>query len=99
MLSHTAIDQKTEYSLAKYKLLKTRKVYKAVFRTATRCAMLDYWILRDKDASKIMDMRDEMVALLGCWANVILVDGSMRGPARGQNKTRRRGYGYGGTRN
>ncbi|KAI3340487.1 eukaryotic translation initiation factor gamma [Ustulina deusta] len=70
MLSHTAIDQKTEYSLAKYKLLKTRKYIRRFSVLPLDVPMLDYWILEDKDASKIMDMRDEMVALLGCWANV-----------------------------
>ncbi|KAK8086724.1 hypothetical protein PG994_001698 [Apiospora phragmitis] len=54
MLSHTAISQKTEYSLAKYKLLKTKKYIRRF------C----------KDPAKIMDLREEMIGLLGCWANV-----------------------------
>lgn len=70
MLSHTAIDQKTEYSLAKYKLLKTRKYIRRFSILPLDVPMLDYWTLEDKDASKIMDLRDEMLALLGCWANV-----------------------------
>ncbi|TGJ78331.1 hypothetical protein E0Z10_g10439 [Xylaria hypoxylon] len=70
MLSHTAIDQKTEYSLAKYKLLKTRKYIKRFSVLPLDVPMLNYWTLEDKDATKIMDMREEMIALLGCWANV-----------------------------
>ncbi|KAI8955123.1 eukaryotic translation initiation factor gamma [Xylaria longipes] len=70
MLSHTAIDQKTEYSLAKYKLLKTRKYIRRFSVLPLDVPMLDYWTLEDKDASKIMEMRDEMIGLLGCWANV-----------------------------
>ncbi|KAF2966482.1 hypothetical protein GQX73_g7101 [Xylaria multiplex] len=70
MLSHTAIDQKTEYSLAKYKLLKTRKYIRRFCVLPLDIPMLNYWTLEDKDASKIMDMREEMIALLGCWANV-----------------------------
>ncbi|KAI1826866.1 eukaryotic translation initiation factor gamma [Xylaria intraflava] len=70
MLSHTAIDQKTEYSLAKYKLLKTRKYIRRFSILPLDVPMLDYWTLEDKDPSKILDMRDEMIALLGCWANV-----------------------------
>ncbi|KAI1428883.1 eukaryotic translation initiation factor gamma [Xylaria sp. FL1777] len=70
MLSHTAIDQKTEYSLAKYKLLKTRKYIKRFSVLPLDVPLLNHWTLEDKDASKIMEMRDEMVALLGCWANV-----------------------------
>lgn len=70
MLSHTAIDQKTEYSLAKYKLLKTRKYIRRFSVLPLDVPMLDYWTLEDKDASKIMEMREEMIGLLGCWANV-----------------------------
>jgi tRNA (adenine-N(1)-)-methyltransferase non-catalytic subunit len=70
MLSHTAIEQKTEYSLAKYKLLKTRKYIRRFSVLPLDVPMLNYWTLEEKDASKIMDMREEMVALLGCWANV-----------------------------
>ncbi|KAI1175700.1 eukaryotic translation initiation factor gamma [Nemania sp. FL0916] len=70
MLSHTAIDQKTEYSLAKYKLLKTRKYIRRFSVMPLDVPMLNYWQLEDKDPAKIMDMREEMLALLGCWANV-----------------------------
>ncbi|KAI1745285.1 Gcd10p family-domain-containing protein [Xylaria scruposa] len=70
MISHTAIDQKTEYSLAKYKLLKTRKYIRRFSILPLDVPMLDYWTLEDKDASRIMEMRDEMIGLLGCWANV-----------------------------
>ncbi|KAI0113694.1 Gcd10p family-domain-containing protein [Nemania sp. FL0031] len=70
MLSHTAIDKKTEYSLAKYKLLKTRKYIRRFSIVPLDVPMLDYWTLEDKDPGKILDMRDEMIALLGCWANV-----------------------------
>ncbi|KAI0552675.1 Gcd10p family-domain-containing protein [Xylaria curta] len=70
MLSHTAIDQKTEYSLAKYKLLKTRKYIRRFSILPLDVPMLDYWTLEDKDASRIMEMREEMIGLLGCWANV-----------------------------
>ncbi|GAP83884.1 putative tRNA (adenine-N -)-methyltransferase non-catalytic subunit [Rosellinia necatrix] len=70
MLSHTGIDKKTEYSLAKYKLLKTKKYIRRFSVLPLDVPMLDYWTLEDKDASKILDMRDEMIALLGCWANV-----------------------------
>lgn len=70
MLSHTAIDKKTEYSLAKYKLLKTRKYIRRFSVLPLDVPLLDYWTLEDKDASKILDMRDEMIGLLGCWANV-----------------------------
>lgn len=70
MLSHTAIDQKTEYSLAKYKLLKTKKYIRRVCVLPMDVPMLAHWQLEAKDPSKILDMREEMIALLGCWANV-----------------------------
>lgn len=69
MLSHTAIDQKTEYSLAKYKLLKTKKYIRRFCVLPMDVPMLANWQL-EKDATKILDIREEMIALLGCWANV-----------------------------
>ncbi|KAI1084777.1 Gcd10p family-domain-containing protein [Whalleya microplaca] len=70
MLSHTAIDQKTQYSLAKYKLLKTKKYIRRFSVLPLDVPLLDHWQLEEKDSSKILDMREEMIALLGCWANV-----------------------------
>ncbi|KAI0484084.1 Gcd10p family-domain-containing protein [Xylariaceae sp. FL0804] len=70
MLSHTAMEQKTEYSLAKYKLLKTKKYIRRFSVLPLDVPLLDHWLLEEKDPTKIMDMREEMVALLGCWANV-----------------------------
>ncbi|KAI0181221.1 Gcd10p family-domain-containing protein [Hypoxylon sp. FL1284] len=69
MLSHTTIDQKTEYSLAKYKLLKTKKYIRRFCVLPMDVPMLANWQL-EKDSNKILDMREEMIALLGCWANV-----------------------------
>ncbi|ORY55119.1 Gcd10p family-domain-containing protein [Pseudomassariella vexata] len=70
MLSHTALDQKTEYSLAKYKLLKTKKYIRRFSVLPMDVPLLDHFLLEEKDPLKILDMRDEMIALLGCWANV-----------------------------
>lgn len=70
MLSHTALDQKTEYSLAKYKLLKTKKYIRRFCVLPLDVPLLDHWVLEEKDPQKILEMREEMVALLGCWANV-----------------------------
>ncbi|KAH7040633.1 Gcd10p family-domain-containing protein [Microdochium trichocladiopsis] len=70
MLSHTAIDQKTEYSLAKYKLLKTKKYIRRFSVLPLDVPLLNHWLLEEKDPSKILDMREEMIGLLGCWANV-----------------------------
>ncbi|KAL1902801.1 tRNA (adenine(58)-N(1))-methyltransferase non-catalytic subunit trm6 [Sporothrix stenoceras] len=71
LLSHAALDQKTAFSLAKYKLLKTKKYIRRFTVLPLDVYTLGNWLLDDKDVgNKIMDLRDEMVALLGCWANV-----------------------------
>lgn len=70
LLSHTAIDQKTAYSLAKYKLLKTKKYIRRFTIFPLDVPMLGQWLLDDRDASKILEMRQEMMALVGCWADV-----------------------------
>ncbi|KAM0559317.1 hypothetical protein ACHAPJ_004337 [Fusarium lateritium] len=70
LLSHTAIDQKTAYSLAKYKLLKTKKYIRRFTVLPLDVPMLCQWLLEDRDASKILEMRPEMMALVGCWADI-----------------------------
>ncbi|KAG6018618.1 hypothetical protein E4U41_003730, partial [Claviceps citrina] len=70
MLSHTAIDQKTSYSLAKYKLLKERKFLRRFTVLPLDVVLLAQWLLEDKDAGKVLEMRPEMMGLLGCWADV-----------------------------
>ena len=70
LLSHTAIEQKTVYSLAKYKLLKTKKYIRRFTIFPLDVPMLAHWLLDDRDSAKIMEMRQEMMALVGCWADV-----------------------------
>lgn len=70
LLSHTAIDQKTAFSLAKYKLLKERKYVRRFTVLPLDVPLLAQWMLEDKDASKILEMRQEAMALIGCWADV-----------------------------
>ncbi|SPQ24187.1 8d3f4f56-da25-4fe8-bec3-8d3c84c8caf4 [Thermothielavioides terrestris] len=70
LLSHTALDQKTSFSLAKYKLLKTKKYIRRFQVLPIDVANLAQWQLEERDASKILDMRAEMIGLLGCWGNV-----------------------------
>ncbi|KAG5984580.1 hypothetical protein E4U55_004131 [Claviceps digitariae] len=70
MLSHTAIDQKTSYSLAKYKLLKERKFLRRFTVLPLDVVLLGQWLLEDKDAGRVLEMRPEMMGLLGCWADV-----------------------------
>jgi tRNA (adenine-N(1)-)-methyltransferase non-catalytic subunit len=70
LLSHTAIDEKTAYSLAKYKLLKTKKYIRRFTVLPLDVPLLGHWMLEDKDAAKILEMRQESLALVGCWADV-----------------------------
>ncbi|KHN94743.1 tRNA (adenine-N(1)-)-methyltransferase non-catalytic subunit trm6 [Metarhizium album ARSEF 1941] len=70
MLSHTAIDQKTTYSLAKYKLLKERKFLRRFSVLPLDVVLLGQWLLENRDAWKVLDLRPEMMGLLGCWADV-----------------------------
>ncbi|GJD04759.1 GCD10p family protein [Colletotrichum higginsianum] len=70
LLSHTAIDQKTAFSLAKYKLLKTKKYIRRFTIQPLDPLTLGKWLLEEKDAGKVLEMREEMMGLIGCWANV-----------------------------
>ncbi|KAK1711632.1 Gcd10p family-domain-containing protein [Colletotrichum acutatum] len=70
LLSHTAIDQKTAFSLAKYKLLKTKKYIRRFMIQPLDPLTLGKWLLEEKDAGKVLEMREEMVGLLNSWANV-----------------------------
>lgn len=74
MLSHSAIDQKTVYSLAKYKILKTKKYIRRFTVLPLDVPLLAYWLLEDRNASKILEMRQEALALVGCWADVHFAD-------------------------
>lgn len=70
LLSHTAIDQKTAYSLAKYKLLKTKKYIRRFTVLPLDIPRLAQWLLEERDAAKIMEIRQETLGLIGCWADV-----------------------------
>ena len=70
MLSHTGLDQKTTFSLAKYKLLKTKKYLRQFTVLPVDVPLLTRWMLEEKDAGKILEMREEMLALIGSWSNV-----------------------------
>jgi tRNA (adenine-N(1)-)-methyltransferase non-catalytic subunit len=76
MASHTAIDKKTAYSLAKYKLLKTKKYLRQFTVLPLDVAILTRYLIEDKDPGKILDIRDELIGLIGCWANVHFMDSS-----------------------
>lgn len=68
--SHSAIDKKTAFSLAKYKLRKRKKYLKRFSIEPLDVGNLIGWMLYQKDAARVLEMGDEMIGLIGCWANV-----------------------------
>lgn len=70
LASHIAIDQKTAFALAKYKLRKTRKFLKRFTVAPMDVLLLADWLLNEKEAIRILEMRQEILALIGSWANV-----------------------------
>lgn len=69
MASHLALDQKTTFSLAKYKLLKTKKYSRRFTILPIDVRTLADWIINEKDAAKIMEIREELLGLTLSWSN------------------------------
>lgn len=70
MSSHSTLDQKTAFSLAKYTLRKHKKYIKRFTVLPLDVTTLVDWLFADREFGKIMEMRNEAVGLAGCWANV-----------------------------
>lgn len=70
MANHAQLDQKTAFSLAKYTLRKQKKYMKRFTVLPLDVAMLTDWMMLEKDFTKIMEIRNEVLALLLSWANV-----------------------------
>ncbi|KKY22633.1 putative trna (adenine-n)-methyltransferase non-catalytic subunit trm6 [Phaeomoniella chlamydospora] len=68
--SHTAIDQKTAFSLAKYTLRKNKKYLRRFSIVPLDVPLLAEWMLTERDAVRIMELRNETISLLTSWANV-----------------------------
>ncbi|OOF96779.1 hypothetical protein ASPCADRAFT_167920 [Aspergillus carbonarius ITEM 5010] len=68
--SHQALDQKTAFSLAKYKLRKEKKYMKRFTILPLDVSLLANHMLEDKDAARTLELRDELIGLIGCWGNV-----------------------------
>ena len=69
--SHSTLDQKTTFALAKYTLRKTKKYMKRFTVLPLDVPLLANWMLyTKKDVSRIMEMREETLALTCSWANV-----------------------------
>jgi len=70
MESHTALDEKTVFSLAKYTLRKSKKYLRRFTVLPMDVPMLANYMLNEKDAARIMDLREEMLGLIASWSNV-----------------------------
>ncbi len=68
--SHSALDQKTAFALAKYTLRKTKKYLRRFTVLPLDVPILARWILTDKEPMKIMELREEILSLIGSWSNV-----------------------------
>ncbi|KAL8805111.1 MAG: hypothetical protein Q9223_005449 [Gallowayella weberi] len=68
--SHSALDQKTAFALAKYTLRKTKKYLRRFTALPVDPPLLAKWMLTEKDASKTMELREETLALIGSWSNI-----------------------------
>ncbi|KAL9613788.1 MAG: hypothetical protein Q9167_001679 [Letrouitia subvulpina] len=68
--SHSAIDQKTAFALAKYTLRKVRKYARRFTALPLDVPLLTRWMLIEKDPFKIMEINAETLALISSWSNV-----------------------------
>lgn len=68
--SHSALDQKTAFALAKYTLRKTKKYLKRFTVIPLDVSTLARWMFVEKEPMKIMELREEILSLIGSWSNV-----------------------------
>lgn len=69
MLSHSGIGQKTAFSLAKYTMRKSRKFMRRFTVLPLDVVTLSSWFL-EREPMKIMEIREETLALISSLANV-----------------------------
>jgi tRNA (adenine-N(1)-)-methyltransferase non-catalytic subunit len=75
MASHNAIDEKTSFSLAKYTLRKSRKYMKRFTALPLDVGLLTEYVI-EKEAYKIMELREDLLGLINSWANIHSGEGS-----------------------
>ena len=68
--SHTALDQKTAFGLAKYTLRKAKKYLRRFTVLPLDVTLLANWIFDEREPMKIMEIREEILAIIGSWSNV-----------------------------
>ncbi|KAF2666370.1 adenine-N(1)--methyltransferase non-catalytic subunit trm6 [Microthyrium microscopicum] len=68
MAAHSALGEKTEFSLAKYTLRKSKKFLKRFTVLPMEVGTVAEYIM-DKDSSRIMELRPESLGLVASWSN------------------------------
>ena len=68
--SHSALEQKTAFALAKYTLRKTKKYIRRFKIMPLDVSLLTNWLLNEKEPMKIMELREETLGLISSWSNV-----------------------------
>jgi len=69
MESHNALGEKTTFSLAKYTLRKSRKYLRRFTALPMDVGVLTEYVL-EREAYKIMELREDLLGLICSWANV-----------------------------
>lgn len=69
MASHNAIDEKTSFSLAKYTLRKSKKYMRRFTTLPLDVGLLTEYVL-EKEAYKIMELREDLLGLICSWSNI-----------------------------
>ncbi|KAL1304467.1 hypothetical protein AAFC00_003461 [Neodothiora populina] len=69
MKSHANLDEKTKFSLAKYTLRKTKKYMRRFTVLPVDVSTLAEYMVLEKEASRIMELREECIGLIGSWAH------------------------------
>lgn len=85
--SHSALDQKTAFALAKYTLRKSKKYLRQFTVLPMDVPLLANWMLNDRDATKTMEMREETLALAGSWSNIHYTPSQPGGQLEEMNQT------------
>ncbi|GAB7343724.1 hypothetical protein MBLNU457_1702t1 [Dothideomycetes sp. NU457] len=70
MKAHTNLDEKTTFSLAKYTLRKAKKYIKRFTVLPMDVGILTQYLLDQKEAGRIMELREELLGLITAWSNV-----------------------------
>ncbi|KAK5088620.1 tRNA (adenine(58)-N(1))-methyltransferase non-catalytic subunit trm6 [Lithohypha guttulata] len=83
MANHAQLDQKTAFSLAKYTLRKQKKYMKRFTVIPLDVCALTTFLMEEKDFTRILEIRNETLGLMGSWANV-----HASGPALEQEESR-----------